>query len=225
MQPRFYFSRVIRYGWGVFRDHAPFLIGLYVFLIAFALANQFIATVLAREVSLMLGSGVFLAGLLFSVLLWMGLKHLMIRLVRRQRVRHEMLLTPAPHLGSYIVATLLYQLVTLIGFLLFIIPGIIWSVQYLFFRHLIVDRGLGPFEALSMSAKITEGVRGELFLFVLALVCINLLGAAVFGIGLLVTLPWSELVLARVYDRLLTSYEAERVGSAGSPTSAGNATL
>ncbi|NBD73872.1 hypothetical protein GVX82_02415 [Patescibacteria group bacterium] len=208
MQPRFVIGRVVRFSWGIFRDNAPFLVGLYLALIAFALGNQFLATAVAREISLLIGSGVFLAGLLFMLLMWMGMKFLMLKLVRRERVSHELLLSPAPALPRYVAGTLLYQLITFIGYLLLIVPGIIWSVQYVFFRHAIVDRGLGPLEALALSARITEGVRFELLLVLCVLGLINLLGLLALGIGLLVTLPWTELVLARVYDRLLRSYEA-----------------
>lgn len=54
------------------------------------------------------------------------------------------------------------------------------------------------------SSELTRGNRWGLFLFGLALLLLNLMGAILFGVGLLVTLPMSAFASVLVYRRLAT---------------------
>ncbi len=89
----------------------------------------------------------------------------------------------------------------------FIIPGIFWGLKYLFFGFLIVDKGLGPIQALKRSAVITEGSRWDLFLFLILLLLFNLAGVSCSIVGLFGTLPASFLAGAYVYRELLAQVE------------------
>ena len=53
----------------------------------------------------------------------------------------------------------LYNVLGAIGLILLIIPGIIVSLMFLFFAHVIVDREVGPIEALKVSKIITDGAK------------------------------------------------------------------
>jgi tetratricopeptide (TPR) repeat protein len=79
---------------------------------------------------------------------------------------------------------------------------VIWAIKYQYFGYLIVDRGLGPVEAIRESARVTDGTKADLFLFGLLIVGINLLGMLALMIGLFVTLPLSLIAYAHVYRRL-----------------------
>jgi len=83
-----------------------------------------------------------------------------------------------------------------------VIPGIIWAIKFQYFSYLMVDRGMGPIDALKESAKITEGVRTNLFFLKLLLVVINIVGMLFFVVGLLVTIPISIMAEAYVYRKL-----------------------
>lgn len=209
MQPVFSYKRVLVYAWDVFVHNAPFLVGILSMLLALALGNNFIATVLANEVHFWVGFLVFLVGMVMSILLWMGLKFVMIKITRRKHVRHEELLTPAPYLIKYVAGSFFYSLVVTVGLFLLVVPGIVWAVKYSFHRHLIVDKGLDPFQALYVSGQMTEGHKWDLLWFLILLKLINLLGVLCAGVGLLVTLPYTSIARARVYDRLLLAYQKE----------------
>jgi len=87
---------------------------------------------------------------------------------------------------------------------LLIIPGIIWAIKFYFFSYLIVDKGLGPIEALKRSSAITDGSKWDLFLLGLLLFGINLIGAIPFFLGWFVTIPISMVATAFVYRKLLS---------------------
>jgi len=73
--------------------------------------------------------------------------------------------------GSYFGASLLAGLVVTLGFILLIIPGIIFSVWFGFATLFVVLGNLGPMDALKKSKSLVSGyfwpVVGRLLLFVL----------------------------------------------------------
>jgi uncharacterized membrane protein len=65
-----------------------------------------------------------------------------------------------------------------------------------------IDQRLEPVEALRASSRLTAGSKGQLVLFGLTLVGVNLLGALAFGVGLLFTVPTCYLAAGQVFRQL-----------------------
>jgi uncharacterized membrane protein len=103
---------------------------------------------------------------------------------------------------SFLVTAVLYGLIVAGGLILFIVPGVYWAVKYAFATFLVVDRQLDPLTAIRESGRITDGQRGRLLWFGLALLGINILGAIAFGVGLFLTIPTSYIAAAYVFRRL-----------------------
>ncbi len=79
--------------------------------------------------------------------------------------------------------------------------GVYMALRYSMVRYSIVD-GAKVVESLRTSWRLTRGAMGRLALFVLAVIGVNILGALLFMVGLLITLPLSMLALAHVYLKL-----------------------
>ena len=62
------------------------------------------------------------------------------------------------------LVVLLYKLVTVVGLVLFIVPGVVFMLMYAVAVPLAVTEGRGPFEALKRSAALTDGFKGLIFL-------------------------------------------------------------
>ena len=105
----------------------------------------------------------------------------------------------------FLLGALLYHLIVIVGLVLLIVPGIIWSIQFKFYIYFIVDKGAGPIEALKMSSRITKGAKWDLFWFNVTLVGILILGLAAFVVGLFVAIPLIMVSTAHVYRKLLKS--------------------
>lgn len=73
----------------------------------------------------------------------------------------------------------------------------------MFSTFLVVDRGLGPLDALKTSMELTKGNRWPLFGFALLTALIVALGVLALGVGLLVAIPIVGLATAYAY-RLLS---------------------
>jgi len=103
----------------------------------------------------------------------------------------------------YVGATILYGLIVLGGFILLIIPGIIWSVKYGLCFYVVIDKGLGPVQALKASSRTTMGAKWELFGFFILCGLINMLGVLCLIVGIFATYPTVIVANALVYRQLL----------------------
>jgi uncharacterized membrane protein len=120
-----------------------------------------------------------------------------------QAVQITDLWNPGPFwrfLGAHILTVIAIAL----GFIALIVPGVILAMGLMFVPYLVIDRGLGPIEAMKESWRVTKGHKWQLFLLFLALIGINLLGVAALVVGLLVSVPITMLAAAHAY-RTLTS--------------------
>ena len=100
---------------------------------------------------------------------------------------------------KFLAASLLLGLAIVIGFLLLIVPGVIFTLMFMFATFIVVDRELGPIEAMKESKRLAHGHKWALLGFVLVLALINLLGVLALGVGLLVSIPVSSLAFVHAY--------------------------
>ena len=90
-------------------------------------------------------------------------------------------------------------LLIILGFILLILPGIFLMVCYLFASMLVIDQRLDFWPAMELSRRTVQTQWFGFFIFLLLLFLINLGGAALLGIGLLVSLPVSACAVAAAY--------------------------
>lgn len=85
--------------------------------------------------------------------------------------------------GSLFVTSLLVGLVLVVGFILLIVPGIIFYVWYAFFAQVVVVEGLSGTAAMERSKALTEGYRWRIFGVI---ILVGIIGAVIgFAVGLL----------------------------------------
>lgn len=90
----------------------------------------------------------------------------------------------------------------MVGFCLLVIPGIYWSIRLYMFPWVLVDKDVGPFEAMRQSWEMTRGSCWNFFLLALLLGAVNILGMIALLFGLLITVPLSIVAIGYVYRRL-----------------------
>jgi len=66
-------------------------------------------------------------------------------------------------LPSYALMTILWSVVTFVGFLLFIVPGLVFMTWYFFASPLFVVEGMGPWQALKQSHELTHDIGWKIF--------------------------------------------------------------
>lgn len=103
---------------------------------------------------------------------------------------------------NYILTYILYSLIILGGLILLIVPGIIWAIKYCFSIYLAIDKKMKPMEAIKRSGEMTQGIKWELLIFWLTMLGLNILGALLLMVGLLVTVPVTGLAFIHIYRKL-----------------------
>jgi len=101
----------------------------------------------------------------------------------------------------------------ILGIALVVVPGLYCAAR-LGPAFFFVARGeAGPLAALRLSNQMTRGARGPLMVIGLFLFLFNALGAAVLGLGLIVTIPISILMCAYAFRAIATGQEEEPIGA------------
>jgi len=91
--------------------------------------------------------------------------------------------------GKLSLAAILIYIMTIVGFIFLILPGIYLSIAYIFTVPLIVDKGLDVWEAMELSRKTVTKHWFKVFGLMFLLTIMMGLGALAFGIGLIWAVP------------------------------------
>jgi len=161
-----------------------------------------------------------LLGFLVWPLLYTGYLYLALRAVRGEAASLRDLLAPFRHPLSVLGAYWLTTLVTIIGFVLLVIPGIAWGLKFMFSPLVATDKGMTTLDAMAESGALTVGHRWALLGLMIVIAFPYLLAGAVgylslveglvpwgwwllvvYGVELLVR-PWLSASLAAAYHDL-----------------------
>ena len=190
----------IRFGWETFKKRPWFLIGVTaLFLVASWVAGA-VGGAFGNNGLPAAAGGIVNAGL--SMLLSMGITAFFLHANDAiENVPVGDLWHPRPF-WKFVGATILSGIVIVVGLLLLIVPGIIFSLMFLFTSYIVIDRNLGPVKAMKESKRITKGHRGKLLGLLLAVAGLNILGIMVIVVGLLVSIPVTSLAMMHAYRTL-----------------------
>jgi uncharacterized membrane protein len=195
------FGDSLRFGWETFKKHALFLVGVYV---AVSVTTAVIGS--ADEYA-PVGSGyasfvISVVAFLVAMVLRLGLIVVTLKFKDGTAPEFADLFNRWPLAFSYVAASFLYVSMVLVGFVLFILPGIFLAVRFYFYGYFISDGEMSPIEALRKSLEVTRGFGIELFVLAVAFMGLNILGMLCLGVGLLVTMPVTALATAYVFRHI-----------------------
>ena len=98
----------------------------------------------------------------------------------------------------------------LLGLLLFILPGIYLSIAYFFSYALVVDKGLGVWEAMELSRKTVTEQWFKFFGLALLSILLIIISAIPLGIGLIWSIPSIYIAYGLLYHHLFDDEDEER---------------
>lgn len=193
-----FIGEIFRQSWQVLKKDWPTLLAAY----AAVMVAAFVFSSYGEDYPL-----VSLVYFVFQLILGMVLAKVMILLSREEKVTMNVLAEVAPRVLNYLGGIILQGLIVIGGLILLILPGIIWGIKFSFAPYLIIDKGMGPLEALRESAEMTDGRKWDLVGFYLATMCLAYVGIFGLVIGLVVTLPLAGLAYAGMYNYLVERYK------------------
>ena len=204
----FNFSDVLGYGWRVMKANLWFFVGLgFLFIIITYLPA--IARFILREMDLPKASRItaevllVILGWVINIILAIGLIKIALSFCDERKPAIGTLFDAWGCFWRYVATAILYGLIMLGGFILLIIPGIIWAVKFGLCFYFVIDKGLDPIQALKASSRTTMGVKWQLFGFGIVCGLINLLGFLCLIVGIFATCPTVIVASALVYRQLL----------------------
>ncbi|MBM4293384.1 MAG: zinc ribbon domain-containing protein [Deltaproteobacteria bacterium] len=169
----------LKQGWELFKQYPWGFVGFTIFFLM-------VQVVLHR-----IGSVGGLIGLIINTPLAMAYFVVSVRLLQGHTPASRDFFTGFQFLGPLLLMTLVSSALVIIGLILLLAPGIYLMVSYLFASILIVDRRLNFWQALETSRRTLHPRWFSFFAFFLVIILINLGGALLLGLGLLVTIPFT----------------------------------
>jgi hypothetical protein len=103
---------------------------------------------------------------------------------------------------KFLAGQTLYLLMTVVGLVFFIIPGVYLGVRYVLFCFCLVAGEESLRRSFQRSAMLSKGNMTYLLAINGSLLVFNLLGACLLGIGLFITVPLSTLMMISIYKQL-----------------------
>lgn len=203
----------LAFGWETTTNNFVFFLGLIVLFAAFTFSISYLGDLFEQQ-GILLGSlTIFIITIVGGTILEMGVLLITLELYDQKKPHYKDILIPKQYLFRYLIAKIAYALVVLVGFILLIVPGIIWGIKYTFVRYLIVDKGLSIKEAFRESSKITSGSKWNIFWLRLLMTLINILGLLALGVGLLLSIPVTIMAYAYMYRKLLEGHSISAEGT------------
>jgi len=200
-------KEAIRFGWQIMKNNFWFFLGLLILVGVIQFAPDVIHHLLIKE-SPILAFTVYLIGWILSIIVGLGLVKISLNFYDNLKSKISDLFSQYRLFFRYLFASILYGLITFLGAIFLIIPGIYLGIRLGFFQYFIVDKKTGVIDSLKRSWQITKGSVWNLFLFYLLLFGINFLGIICLLVGLFATVPTTIVAKAFVYRKLLSQSES-----------------
>jgi uncharacterized membrane protein len=112
------------------------------------------------------------------------------------------LFSGAPYFVPVLIANLIVLVGVSIGLSLLVVPGVILALGLSMAVPIIIERGLGPIEALTESWKLTDGHKTNLFVFMLISVGLVIAGFCACLVGVFLVMPLLSIAHMYIYLKL-----------------------
>lgn len=195
-------SDSIHAAWDLFKEKWFIVYGLYLIPVLTAAAYSWLVQTLGEDFGVMQFFLLFIY-LVVQTVVSMGIVKGYLNLVRGEEITVETFKNMLPLVINYVLGTLLMMFIVLGGLILLIVPGIYFSLKYYFVPFLLIDKKMGPKEALAASAKMTDGIKWELVGLFSVTIVLAYMGLFALIIGVFVTAPVAGLSYVYFYEKAL----------------------
>ena len=150
----------------------------------------------------------FVYSILISGPIDYGMSFAYLKAARGEEVKIKDMFHVFNNYWNAVLAILLVSIIVLIGFILLIVPGIVFACKLAFTPYLVVDRKMDVIGAIKESWAMTKGYSWKVFLIGLLAIPISIAGLICFGVGIIIAIMWIELALASLYHAVCLSNQA-----------------
>jgi uncharacterized membrane protein len=199
-------TRSYSYGWQQFKKYFLhlFLVGLITWVAWIPTNVAFWQDMSAGVAALNIFAAAY--GILLVPVINYGAQHAYLRYMRDERVDiRDVFSGFKTNYLNIILANLLVFAICGIGFLLLIVPGIVFACRLAFVPYLVMDKGLDPVAAIEKSWNMTRGHGWRIFAMFLVAIPLFVVGLLLLGIGAF----FSALLVACAFASLYYAVDVE----------------
>ena len=142
--------------------------------------------------------------------IYFGLYSTFLAVLRGQEAQPVDLFSGFDRFVDAAIVHLLFTLITGIGLILLVVPGIVLSMGLGFSYVIASEEKLGPIEALKASWALTDGHKMDIFVLAIVFLALLAAGLLMLGIGIFVTSPIGFLMIVGAYDELAPAQQQTR---------------
>ncbi len=202
------FGDIFSRSWTIFQDQwgMSLLVLFLVFLFNQIAGNglSYGGLFLGRAVgSPILAEGLSWLGMIMGLLLniWIGIGQAVVflNIARGDPVEIGQLFTGGPYFPRILGASIIATFALVLGFALLIVPGVFLILMFWPFYWLIIDRNVGVFDSFQLARQVTDGNKATVFLLMIVMLALTLVSAIPCGLGLLVTIPFFNVMWPVMY--------------------------
>jgi len=196
-------GEAVDFAWSAYRRRWRLLIGVLLAMLGAWVVLEVVVVTTARF-GILAWALAHIAFLLCFAGMEVGLLRISLALEEGRNPRLADALTQFKLGPGFLAGQLLYLAMVLAGLVILIIPGIFLAARFALFGFQNAAGDSGVLRSFKQSADLTQGATGRLAATLVTLFVFNLLGAALLGVGLFVTVPISVLMMASI-DRQLSA--------------------
>lgn len=186
-----------------------FLVLLLIGIIAFVISlPAFVANRTGGDAgagAVILGIFALAYGILLTNPLGYGVSFAHLKAARGDKLETKDMFEAFHNYWNAVLANLLVGVIVGVGFVLLIIPGIIFACKLVFTPYLVVDRKMEVIEAVKESWRMTNGHAWKVFGMGLLAILIGIAGLICFGVGIIIAIMWVSLAFASLYHAVSSS--------------------
>ena len=141
--------------------------------------------------------------LITSGLFTFGYLSFFVKVSRNEEVKCTELFSKTNMFITFIIASLIVGILTAVGFILLIIPGVIVALALSMTFYVLLDNpDMNILEALNKSNELTKGYKMDLFILILSFLGWIIVGIFTLGILYLWLIPYMSVTEANFYNKL-----------------------
>jgi uncharacterized membrane protein len=193
--------RALAFAWPAFKKHWRLFGAILLLMLAAWIALE-IVVITGQRFGLLLWITAHLVFLVSFACIQIGFLRTCLALHDHREARLTDAFAPFSLGIRFLAALALYALVVALGLALLVAPGVYLGARYAFFGYYFANGEPSIGNAFRSAARLADGAILDLGVILAALLVFNLLGAAILGIGLLITIPVSGLFLTDIYRQL-----------------------